>query len=183
MERRKTMFCKPCFGGPNFVSPAATGPAFTAPPVVHPTKYCDTHTFSTTVVPHIHPTHNTLVNHQMIQNQHYFPQTQSVLNTVSQTDVPGYGPVPQVAGAMTGPSPYGPGPYGPGPYGGGYPSPMVAGAMTGPMGGAPGMMGPGMPGMVAGAMTGPGMNPGNMGPLTSPATANANPMVGGMFKK
>lgn len=183
------MFCKPCFGGPNFVAPAATGPAFTAPPVVHPTKYCDTHTFSTTVVPHIHPTHNTLVNHQMIQNQHYFPQTQSVLNTVAQTDVPGYGPMPQVAGAMTGPSPYGPGPYG------GYPSPMVAGAMTGPMGGAPGMMGPGMmgpgmPGMVAGASTGPGMNPmvagaatGNMGPLTSPAAANANPMVGGMFKK
>lgn len=163
------MFCKPCFGGPNFVAPAATGPAFTAPPVVHPTKYCDTHTFSTTVVPHIHPTHNTLINHQMIQNQHYFPQTQSVLNTVSQTDVPGYGPVPQVAGAATGP--YGPGP---GPYGG-YPSPMVAGAMTGPMGGAPGMMGPGMmgpgmPGMVAGAATGP-------------AAANANPMVGGMFKK
>ncbi len=178
------MFCKPCFGGPNFVGPAATGPAFTAPPVVHPTKYCDTHTFSTTVVPHIHPTHNTLINHQMIQNQHYFPQTQSVLNTVSQTDVPGYGPVPQVAGAATGPYGPGPGPYGPGPgpYGG-YPSPMVAGAMTGPMGGAPGMMGPGMPGMVAGAMTGPGMNPGNMGPLTSPATANANPMVGGMFKK
>jgi spore coat protein D len=180
------MFCKPCFGGPNLVGPAATGPVFTAPPVVHPTKYCDTQTFSTTVVPHIHPTHNTLINHQLIQNQHYFPQTQSVLNTVSQTDVPGYGPVPQVAGAMTGPGPYGPGPYGPGPYGG-YPSPMVAGAMTGPMGGAPGMMdpgmmgpgmmGPGMPGMVAGASTGPGMNPMGAG------AANANPMVGGMFKK
>ncbi|WP_129728175.1 spore coat protein [Ectobacillus funiculus] len=175
------MFCNPCFGGPNFVGPAATGPVCTAPPVVHPTKYCDTQTFSTTVVPHIHPTHNTLINHQLIQNQHYFPQTQSVLNTVSQTDVPGYGPVPQVAGAMTGPGPYGPGPYGPGPYGpgpyGGYPSPMVAGAMTGPVGGVPGMMDPGMPGMVAGASTGPGMNPMGAG------AANANPMVGGMFKK
>jgi spore coat protein D len=148
------MYCKPCFGGPSYVSPVATGPVMTTPPVVHPAKYCETHTFSTTVVPHIHPTHTTLVNHQMIQNQHYFPQTNSAVNQVQQTNVPGYGPGPGV--------PYGPGavaPYGPGPGGPYGPGPQVAGAMTGPM-----------PGMVAGAATG------NMGP-------NANPMVGGMFKR
>lgn len=167
------MYCKPCFGGPSFVSPAATGPVMTTPPVVHPTKFCETHTFSTTVVPHIHPTHSTLVNHQMVQNQHYFPQTQSAVNTVQQTNVPGFGPIPQVAGAMTGPfapiSPYGASPFtGPGSMVPGFgPSPQVAGAMTGPGGMTPGF---GPSPQVAGAMTG------NMGP-------NVNPMVGGMFKK
>ncbi|WP_416826700.1 CotD family spore coat protein [Ectobacillus polymachus] len=173
------MYCKSCMGGPSFVSPVATGPVMTTPPVVHPTKHCVTNTFSTTVVPHIHPTHSTLINHQMIQNQHYFPQTQSAYNTVQQTNVPGYGPSPLVAGAMTGP-------FAPvSPYGG--PSPMVAGAMAGPgMPYGPGsqvagaMTGPGMPygpgSQVAGAMTGPGMPYGaNMGP-------NANPMLGGMHK-
>ncbi len=129
------MFCKPCFGGPSYVSPAATGPVTTTPPVVHPTKYCETHTCSTTIVPHIHPTHTKFVNHQMIQNQHFFPQTQSFGQTVQQTNVLGQGPGPQVAGA-----------YAPG-YPGGYP------------GGMPG----GYPGQVAGAMTGmPGAA--NMGP-------------------
>ncbi|MGD6795175.1 CotD family spore coat protein [Metabacillus indicus] len=59
------------------------GPVKMCPPIVHPTKCCVQHTFSTTVVPHIHPTHTTVVNHQNIQHKHYFPQTNSMVNSVS----------------------------------------------------------------------------------------------------
>ncbi|WP_084157889.1 CotD family spore coat protein [Bacillus manliponensis] len=91
-EERKTMHhhchpchpCKPCFGGHKPVSPITT-----TPPIVHPTKHCETHTFSTTVVPHIHPTHTTHVHHQMIKNQHFFPQTHSNVNVVDPSD-PGH---------------------------------------------------------------------------------------------
>lgn len=53
------------------------------PPVVHPTKCCVNHTFTKTIVPHIHPTHTTTVNHQLYEHQHYFPHTQSAVNEVS----------------------------------------------------------------------------------------------------
>nr|WP_042350143.1 CotD family spore coat protein [Bacillus massiliigorillae] len=32
------------------------------------------------IVPHVHPTHTTTVNDHVFQHQHYFPQTQSVVN-------------------------------------------------------------------------------------------------------
>src|SRR4051794_29385528 len=47
------------------------------PPVIHPTKQLVNHTFSTTVVPHIHPVHTTTVNHHMYQHKHYCPHTAS----------------------------------------------------------------------------------------------------------
>ncbi|WP_420490833.1 CotD family spore coat protein, partial [Neobacillus drentensis] len=47
------------------------------PPVIHPTKQIVNHTFSTTVVPHIHPVHTTTVNHHMYQHKHYCPHTAS----------------------------------------------------------------------------------------------------------
>ncbi|TWE06141.1 spore coat protein D [Neobacillus bataviensis] len=47
------------------------------PPVIHPTQQIVNHTFSTTVVPHIHPVHTTTVNHHMYQHKHYCPQTAS----------------------------------------------------------------------------------------------------------
>lgn len=53
------------------------------PPIVYPTKCCVNNTFSKTIVPHVHPTHTTTVNHQMFEHQHYFPQTQSTVNEVS----------------------------------------------------------------------------------------------------
>ncbi|PHC42172.1 spore coat protein [Bacillus pseudomycoides] len=126
--------CHPCFGGHKPV-----GPICTTPPVVHPTKQCVTNTFSTTVVPHIHPTHTTHVHHQQVKNQHFFPQTVSNVNVVEPV-APGFGG-PGVGGfggpgvgGFGGPcghghhvSPYGPGPnvgpqvspYGPGPNVGG----------------------------------------------------------------
>ena len=64
-EERKTMHhCHPCFGGHKPV-----GPICTTAPVVHPTKQCVTHSFSTTVVPHIFPTHTTHVHHQQIKTK------------------------------------------------------------------------------------------------------------------
>ncbi|MED3977054.1 spore coat protein [Priestia megaterium] len=107
------------------------------PPIVHPTKCCTQFTSQEVVVPHIHPSHNTLVNHTNVKHVHYFPQTQSVVNETSNqqffggaqqypTQVGGAGYPGQVAGA-------------------GYPG-QVAGA------GYPGQVaGAGYPGQVAGA--------------------------------
>ncbi|MCA1037101.1 spore coat protein [Bacillus infantis] len=94
------------------------------PAVVHPTKCCVNHTFQNNVVPHIHPTHTTTVNHINFQHQHYFPQTQSVVNEVTnQQFVAGPGPAPGFGG---------PGFGGPG-----------AGGFGGPGFGGPGFGGPG----------------------------------------
>ncbi|MBG9542963.1 CotD family spore coat protein [Cytobacillus firmus] len=101
-------------------------PSQVMPAVVHPTKCCVTHSFQNIVVPHIHPTHHTHVNHINYENQHSYPQTQSNVNQVTQSNV-NMGPRPGVAGAC---SPgMGPGMgMGPG-YGG--PGTGVAGASTG----------------------------------------------------
>ncbi|WP_010095529.1 spore coat protein [Ornithinibacillus scapharcae] len=116
--------------------------------IVYPTKHNVVHHCTEETVQHVHPSHTTIMNHHLIQNQHVFPHSTSVQNTVNSVDV--YG------GSFNVPGPgFGPGP-GPG---------MVAGAM------APGM-GPGMnPGQVAGAMSpgmGPGMNPGQVAGAMSP---------------
>jgi spore coat protein D len=109
------------------------------PAIVCPTKCFVNHNFENLVQPVVHPSHTTNVNHTNIQQQHFFPHTESVVNEVSQQDL------------------------GPAPYPTPYPAPgAVAGAMAGP--GpypGPGMgMGPGgYPGAVAGAMAGPGMGP------------------------
>lgn len=80
--------CPPCHGGQKPVSPVTI-----TPPVVHPTKNCETHTFSTTVVPHIHPTHTTHVHHQVVKSQHYFPQSHSNVNVVDPGDPCGFKPL------------------------------------------------------------------------------------------
>lgn len=48
-----------------------------AQPVVYPTQVNQVNTFETTVVPVVHPQHTQVVNHQMVQMQHYYPQTAS----------------------------------------------------------------------------------------------------------
>ncbi|MBM7552511.1 CotD family spore coat protein [Thalassobacillus pellis] len=104
--------------GPNQVSPAQQ--------VVCPTKHCVQHNFYQKEVDFIHPTHTTVYNHHMTQNKHFFPQTQSVVDTFGSEDVmmppqgmsPQMGPRPpmgpnQVAGAQyngNGPGPMGMGP-------------------------------------------------------------------------
>ncbi|WP_338749592.1 CotD family spore coat protein [Bacillus sp. FJAT-52991] len=52
-------------------------PPIVMPAVVHPPKCCENHMFENIIVPHIHPTHTTNVQHQLFEHQHYFPQTQS----------------------------------------------------------------------------------------------------------
>lgn len=52
------------------------------PPVIHPTTNIVNHTFSATVVPHIHPVHTTTINHHMYQHKHYCPQTASCAEEV-----------------------------------------------------------------------------------------------------
>lgn len=84
------MFCKP-----NHVLPA----------VVHPTKCCVNNTFSNNIVPHIHPTHTTTVNHVNYEHQHFFPQTQSVENVVTNTQA-NMGPAPVPYPAAPTPTPY-----------------------------------------------------------------------------
>ncbi|MDQ0155172.1 CotD family spore coat protein [Robertmurraya andreesenii] len=53
------------------------------PTIVHPTKCCVNQTFSNNIVPHVHPTHTTTVNHINFQHQHYFPQSYSAVNEVT----------------------------------------------------------------------------------------------------
>ncbi|MBX9993491.1 MULTISPECIES: spore coat protein [Priestia] len=119
------------------------------PPIVHPTKCCTQFTSQEVVVPHIHPSHNTLVNHTNVKHVHYFPQTQSVVNETSNqqffggaqqypTQVGGAGYPGQVAGAGY-----------PGQMGG-YPGQVAGAGYPGQMGGYPGQMA-GYPGQVAGA--------------------------------
>ncbi|MED3878456.1 spore coat protein [Priestia megaterium] len=121
------------------------------PPIVHPTKCCTQFTSQEVVVPHIHPSHNTLVNHTNVKHVHYFPQTQSVVNETSNqqffggaqqypTQVGGAGYPGQVAGAGY-----------PGQMGG-YPGQVAGAGYPGQMGGYPGQVaGAGYPGQVAGA--------------------------------
>ena len=112
-------------------------------PIVHPTKCCVKNLYSTTEVPHIHPSHTTYVNNQQFQHKHYFPHTDSMVDSVSHQHF-NCGPGgPGMGGA-------------PGMGMGGQPG-QVMGAQSGP---GYGQMG--MPGQVMGAQQGPGM--GQMGP-------------------
>lgn len=84
------------------------------PAVVHPTKCCVNHTFTTKVVPHIHPTHTTTVNHTNFEHVHYFPQSFSSVNQVTHQNFAA--PPSAVGPAMMGsPGGLGPGSMGPRP--------------------------------------------------------------------
>lgn len=115
-------------------------PSQVLPAIVHPTKCCTTHSFNNVVQPHIHPSHTTHVNHTNIQNQHYFPHTQSAVNQVTSTNM-NMGPGPSVAGAFS-PAP---GPM-PGQVAGAYSPGSAPGQVAGAF--APNMP---APGQVAGA--------------------------------
>jgi spore coat protein D len=126
-------------------------------PIVHPTKCCVKNLHSVTEVPHIHPSHTTYVNNQMFQHKHYFPQTESMVDSVSHQNFNcGPGAPGQVMGAYQGPvgMPGGPQVMGANIGPGGMPGGQVMGASQGPgmgygggMPGGPGMgYGGGMPG-------------------------------------
>ncbi len=125
--------------------------------VVHPTQENVVHQCSEETVQHIHPSHTTVVNHHLIKNQHVYPHSTSVQNTVNSVDeFGGAFNVPaapgQVAGAFdpglgAGVPGYGMGPgAAPGQVAGAFDPGAVAGAGTG-LGGWGGT-----PTQVAGAM-------------------------------
>ena len=114
------------------------------PPVIHPTQQIVNHTFSTTVVPHIHPVHTTTVNHHLFQHKHFCPQTASCAEEVCNQQInccnPCAAPMPATlpaANALPGGPGFGPGV---GPGGPGF---------------GPGMGGPGGPGFAPGPFMGP----------------------------
>ncbi|TKI42493.1 CotD family spore coat protein [Bacillus mycoides] len=150
--------CHPCFGGHKPV-----GPICTTAPVIHPAKQCVTHSFSTTVVPHIFPTHTTHVHHQQIKNQNFFPQTNSNVNVVDPGDP---GSVGGFGGGSVGGFGGGCGPCGHGHHHHGHQiSPFGPGPNVSPFG------------------PGPNVSPFGPGPNVSPFGPNIGPNVGGMFKK
>jgi spore coat protein D len=137
--------------------------------IVYPTQCNVVQNCSEEFVEHIHPSHTTVMNHHHIHNQHVFPHSTSVVNTVDSSnsfggafEVPaGPGVAPGVAPGMMGPGMMGPGMMGPGMG----VAPGTPGMMGPGMGVAPGMMGPGM-GVAPGApgMMGPGMAPTGVNP-------------------
>ena len=66
--------------------PTQTAPTQFAQPQVSPTREYVQRNVTNTVVPHYHPSHLTTVNQQHINNQHYFPHTQSVVNECFETN-------------------------------------------------------------------------------------------------
>ncbi|MEC1156488.1 spore coat protein [Cytobacillus horneckiae] len=128
------------------------------PPIVHPTKCNVQHTCENVIVPHIHPSHTTTVNHVNYKHQHHFPHTQSFANEVTNQQF--------VAGAGQGPGFGGPGFGGPGFGGPGFGGP----GFGGPGFGGPGFGGPGF--------GGPGFGGPGFGPGTGVAGA-ADPGLGG----
>jgi spore coat protein D len=71
----------PSYGGcpPQYCPPQAFPAQYDPPLVSPPQQFAKTNLFNT-VVPHIHPSHTTTVNKQMITHQHYFPHTESCVN-------------------------------------------------------------------------------------------------------
>ncbi|PFO02456.1 spore coat protein CotD [Bacillus sp. AFS076308] len=109
------------------------------PPVIHPTQQIVNHTFSTTVVPHIHPVHTTTVNHHMYQHKHYCPQTASCAEECCNQHINCCNP------CAPAPAPIAP----------------IAAPMPNAVPNAPGFGGMGGPGF--GGMGGPGFGPGAPG--------------------
>lgn len=58
-------------------------PTCCLPPIVHPAKCFVNNTCQNYIVPHIHPSHTTNVNHQFYAHQHHYPHTESFVNEVS----------------------------------------------------------------------------------------------------
>jgi spore coat protein D len=124
------------------------------PPVIHPTNQIVNHTFSTTVVPHIHPTHVTTVNHHMFQHKHFCTESESCAENVCSQHINCCPPCPPSPCGPMGPG-FGPGgPVGPGFGPGGPVGPGFA--PGGPMGPGFGPGGPVGPGFAPGPFMGPG---------------------------
>ncbi|WP_370467595.1 CotD family spore coat protein [Rummeliibacillus sp. SL167] len=78
--------CFPHQTSPAEFCPPQTSPAQFDPARVSPTRQYVRTNIINTVVPHIHPSHTTTVNRHVINNQHYFPHTESVVNEYVETN-------------------------------------------------------------------------------------------------
>ncbi|WP_445683600.1 CotD family spore coat protein [Solibacillus sp. FSL R7-0668] len=66
--------------------PTQMGPTQFEQQRVSPTQQYVQRNVINTVVPYIHPSHLTTVNQHCINNQHYFPHTESVINECFETN-------------------------------------------------------------------------------------------------
>ncbi|WP_431029128.1 CotD family spore coat protein [Lysinibacillus sp. LZ02] len=89
-------FNQPGFNQPMFNQPGGNQSPVRFPPQTFPTQYeqpvvsptqefIRTNIFNT-VVPHVHPSHTTTVNRHMVNNQHFFPHTESVVHECFETN-------------------------------------------------------------------------------------------------
>ncbi|MES9689895.1 CotD family spore coat protein, partial [Bacillus sp. JJ353] len=46
---------------------------YVARPIVYPTRKCEYHEYSKTIIPHIHPQHISKVKHHKYEHVHYYP--------------------------------------------------------------------------------------------------------------
>lgn len=60
-----------------------TGAVKYGQPVVYPTQVNTVNTYETTVVPVIHPQHTQVINNQLVQMQHHYPNTVSTATKTS----------------------------------------------------------------------------------------------------
>lgn len=56
-------------------------------PIMYPAMNNTVNTYSSTLVPHVHPQHTTVVNHHVMKHAHLYPQTTSYANTASNVDL------------------------------------------------------------------------------------------------
>lgn len=79
-----------------------------AAPIMHPAMNNTVNTYSSTLVPHVHPQHTTIVNHHVMKHAHLYPQSTSYANTSSNVDlgsVAGIGPAGGYGGIQPMPLP------------------------------------------------------------------------------
>ena len=73
------------YGCPPQYCPPQVFPAQYDPPLVSPAQQYVKTNLLNKVVTHVHPSHTTTVNKQMINHQHYFPHTESCVNECCET--------------------------------------------------------------------------------------------------
>lgn len=87
--------------------PVNQAPANVTAPIVSPTQQTVNTNVIKTIVPHVHPSHNTTVNKFVYQHQHYFPHSESVVNECYNQQLICTGPPPMPVNPCCPPRPWG----------------------------------------------------------------------------
>ena len=80
MFNRNRHHSRCCRGRNQNIGPSQMMPTQFDPPQFSPQEQVVRTNVMRTVVPHVHPAHVTTVNQHVIDHQHYFPVTESVVN-------------------------------------------------------------------------------------------------------